>query len=312
MPENRIAGDAFLPLRELLERPELLRPPECVLPRLAYRGRTTLLAAPDKAGKSTLAAHGAAALTRGLPYLGGPTTAGCVLWCGLEESPGDAVRRFAELNADPDKVRLLFATPDDLYEKLRATLESWEPDLLLVDSLAEYARVLLGRSPDDGDAAGWGEVVRPLVALCRAADCAILLLHHPRRSDGQYRGSGEIAAAVDCLLEMQPAKPGEDQTTRHFRGRARWPVQDWSLRMQDGRFVVGGGEPLTLDARVLQYIASTMPTGATKRGIRGYVGGRANSADAALGRLMRDGAVVRGSDQRHRIPPPTLPLIPEF
>jgi len=41
-------------LAELLADPDALNPPEPVIPRLAYRGRVTLLAAREKAGKSTV------------------------------------------------------------------------------------------------------------------------------------------------------------------------------------------------------------------------------------------------------------------
>ena len=63
---------------------------------------------------------------------------------------------------------------------------------MVVDSLQEYARVTIGAAPDDGDNAGWSAVIRPLVQLAREYDIAVVVLHHVRRSDGHFRGAGEL------------------------------------------------------------------------------------------------------------------------
>ena len=60
----------FASMAELQARPELLAPPECVIPHFAYRGRLVILAGPDKSGKSTIMAHAMAALSRGTRFLG--------------------------------------------------------------------------------------------------------------------------------------------------------------------------------------------------------------------------------------------------
>ena len=280
----------FLSLRELLQRPELLRPPEAVIPRLAWRGRTTLLAGPDKSGKSTLMAHAAARLTTGHVWLDAMLRRGRVLWCGLEEAVGDAVLRFRGLVADPDAVELYFEQPDDLLETLRARLREQPADLLLVDSLAEYARVQLGASPEEGDSSGWGRVVRPLVALGREAGCAVVLLHHVTKAGGVYRGSTEIAAAVDALWEMSLPRDGEDPTLRRFKGRARWPVEEWTVRMTDGRFALGGGGPLPLEAQILLDVAQH--PGTSRNALHGRLRGRKDANLRTVTRLLTDGQLV--------------------
>jgi hypothetical protein len=271
-------------LRALLDRPELLEPPEEVVPRLAHRSRTTLMVGPDKIGKTQLYAHAATCRTRGRSMFGQPVARGAVVWCGLEEALGDAVRRFSELDADPDRLRVLALRPPSVLAALDEILAAHPADLVVIDSLAEYARVTLGRAPDDGDAAGWGAVIRPVVGMGRQHSTAFALLHHPRRSDGQYRGSGEIAAAVDCLWEMLPPNQGEDPTLRRIRGRARWPVEDWSLRMEDGRYVLGGGGALTLDARILADTAANPGTSRSAQHDR--LGGRKQTYLSTVGRLI--------------------------
>ena len=112
------------------------------------------------------------------------------------------------------------------------------------------------RGVSAGASSGWGGVVRPLVQRSRDHDCGFLLLHHPRSSDGQYRGSGEIAAAVDALIEMTMPTPSEDPTLRRFRGRARWPMEDWAIRMDEGAYLLGGGGPVPLETRIVMDTAA--------------------------------------------------------
>jgi hypothetical protein len=285
---------AFISLAELLRRPELLRPPRAVIPRFSYQGRTTLLVAPDKSGKSTLAAHAAAEASKRGVFLGetiGATTAR-VVWVGIEEALGDAVSRFHGLAAVPENVEILVLQDDTILEDIRAKLKEWPADLLLLDSLTEYARVVKGTVPDDGDSSGWASVIRPLVHLTREFPLlSSTILHHPRRSDGQFRGSGEIAAAVDCLIEMRLAKDGEDPTIRHLTGRARWRVNPFDVRFRDGRYEMAeGGQALSLDARVLLHIEQNR--GVTLGNLRKLVGGRAHAVDEAVHELVRRGAVL--------------------
>lgn len=297
----------FATLADLLKRPELLQPPECVVPRLAYRGRLVLLAGPDKSGKSTLASHAAAAVSRRSSFLGEPvkTRNGRVLLCGLEEAVGDAVIRFSELNADPNRVQLVVMAPPDLLFQVDKLLTDWPADLVVIDSLAEYARITNSTGvPEDGDSAGWASIVRPLVALARKHDTAVLLLHHVRRSDGQYRGSSEIAAAVDALLELSPPGSDEDPAVRKLKGRGRWKVEPFSVALRDGVYTIDGGGELSLDARIILHVENNR--GASKRQLREAVPGRNATIDARVRQLIASGAIVnRGAGDRWALYPPS-------
>ena len=249
----------FAPLALLLSRPELLAPPKEVIPRIAWQGRTTGLIGPDKSGKSTLLGHAVAALTNGEMFLDRQVERGSALIVAPDEAVGDTVRRLQEVGADPNLTRLLTLHPEKLLDYLRAEMARETPTLLVVDSLAEWARLIAGRAPDDGDAAGWGAVVRPLVQLSRDFNCATVMLHHPRRSDGQYRGSGEIAAALDCLLEIRLPSKGEEITQRSFSGRARWPIEEFAIEMVGDRYQMVG-EPLPLESRILLDLSVAGPS----------------------------------------------------
>lgn len=288
----------FVLLRELLDRPELLLPPASVIPRLAWRGRTTGLVGPDKSGKSTLSGHAVAALTTKGHWLGETMEKGRAVIVAPDEAVGDTVRRLNEAGAHPDRTQILILRPPDLLRELNALLTEWPADLIIVDSLAEWARMMLGRAPEDGDSSGWGAVVRPLVQVSRDHDCATILLHHPRRSDGQYRGSGEIAAAVDCLLEITMPQNGEDPTLRRFRGRARWPLEEFSLRLHENEYVMGGGGLLSIEARILMDLAVYPGTSRNQQHDR--IGGNRSKYLASINIMMDAGMVIERGQKLYR------------
>lgn len=281
---------AFALLSDLLERPEMLAPPAELVPRLVWKARATLLVALAKAGKSTVGAVATAKLSRGAWFLGDRVAKGRVIVVAPDEHTGDTVRRLHELGADGSRVRILVLRPPDLVESLRAMHEEWPADLVVIDSLAESARMMLGKAPEDGDTAGWGVVVRPLVNLAHDLGFGLLTLHHARRSDGEMRGAEEIAASFDAILTMREGHPDEDPTLRRITGRARWTIEPYSLRMEDGEYVLGGGGPVSLDARVVTDVATNPGTSRAESFDR--IKGRKASHVAAVGRLVEAGTVV--------------------
>ena len=301
VPLDRAAAGVTRPtfhtLAELLKRPGLLKPPECVLPRIAFRARGVLLCGPDKSGKSTLLANGAAAITYGRPWLGSETKAGRVVWCGLEEATSDAVRRFAELKAIPDRLQILTLADRELLESTDDLLSEWPADLWVIDSLQEYARVTCGVTPADGDNGLWGTVIRPLISLARKHEAALVMLHHVRRSDGEGRGATEIFAAVDATLTLRMPRNGDHPTTRSIEGRGRWPIERFRVRLTDGRYELAGCTEPSIDANVLLHVQRN--PGASNNSIRNAVRGRGTAVDAGITRLATDGAIEnRGSDGR--------------
>ncbi len=295
----------YVTLAELFAKPELLEPPEAVIPRLAYRGRLVILAGPDKSGKSTLLGCAAAELSQGGVFLGKTLEKGGVVWCGLEEAPGDAVRRFHEMGAHGANVMLVKPAPANLLSATRELLAEWPTDVMVIDSLQEYARVVTDTVPDDGDAAGWATVVRPLAALARKFDVAVVVLHHVRKSDGQYRGSTEIAAAADALLELTMPTAGEDPTIRHIRGRGRWHVGAFDVAFRDGRYEMAGGGELSLDALLLIHVKES--PGISLAGLTKLAGKRKQTVVETLGQLEDRGAIEHrgtGSQAGYYLPSP--------
>lgn len=304
-PEGPADRPTFLSLDEALRCPELLQQPECLVAHLAWRGRLVLLAGQDKSGKSTLAGHAVAALSNGAPFLGKATQEGggnCVL-VGLEEHFGDAIRRFQNLQAAAERVFVLLKPPTDLLGAIVREIKEKAVDLVVIDSLMAYAReVHDGKVPADGDNAGWSEVVRPLSRLAHETNVAIVLIHHTRRGDSQYRGASEIAAAVDVLLELDSIT-GRTTNRRKIKARGRICVEDFNIELTDQGYVIVSQDEAP-DSRLRETVREwiRLHPGSGKKAVRSGVGGRAELVDAELDALLGEGLVVnRGTSAAWRL-----------
>ena len=276
-------------LASILVDPAAVRPPSVVVPRLAWSGRVSLLAAREKAGKSTLATAAAAAVTQGGLWLGEPAGSGRVLWLGLEEHLADLASRCVAWGTDPERFLIVdsLLTAGDPLVVLRTMVEDIRPALLVVDTLAA---LVMSLNPDPGSSSAWVPIMGALARIARETDTAVILLHHARKSDGQYRDSSAIGAGVDVILEM--SEDGQDAAARRVRVKARWQVADYSVRLTDGpdrggRYELASGE-VSLDARVLLYVQEH--PGAT-RAVRTGVSGKATAVDAAVVRLLKRAAL---------------------
>lgn len=295
----RAAGDAaatprFLrSLTEILSDATALDEPEPVIPRLAFLGRLTLLSAREKLGKSTLAAAGAAAVSRGRRFLNDETTRGTVLWVGLEEHVGDTARRFEEFAAAPDSIYVLDRLEGrDPFRDLGAAVRAKSARLVVVDTLSRFAESLVR---DAGSSVEWIPVMAGFTRLARDSGAAVLLLHHARK-DGGYRDSTAIGAGVDALFEMTR---GDESVVRKVEGRGRWSMDDFALRLEENtisapgaparQYALSAGE-LSLDARILGYVESN--PGVSLRKVRDNVTGGARAIGKAVEKLLERGLLA--------------------
>jgi hypothetical protein len=299
-PAPAVAPPRFHWLAELLTDPAALRPPEAVAERFAWRGRVTMLAAREKAGKTTLAAYVAARVSAGQPVLadvtGAPPTPRRVLWVILEGHPGDLYRALVAFGANADHVAIATHLPDGL-PSLRALVADARPELLVIDTLSSLAERYI--EDMSGDAAGWTRVMNTLGQLAREADLALLVDHHARKSDGRYRDSTAIGAGCDMILEMEEVP--EDPTLRKLAPRGRWALDPFSVRLADGRFQLGEREA-SVEVRVLDYIRAH--PGASLTAVRQGANARAGDVDAAVRTLLHRQMIadeVQGGRHRYRV-----------
>lgn len=261
----------YYQLRDLLQRPELLHPPPVVVPRLAWEGRVTLLAAPEKSGKSTLVGQAAAALAQGGDFLGDPTGEPAVtFWLCLDEPLPDAVRRLAEHGASD---RVLIAVERPSPDELVRIIQAEGVRLLVIDTATEF---VAGSVDDLNAAVQWQPVLRALRSAMQQTGGACVLLHHTNKATGRYRDSSQLGAGVDAILEMSVSP--DDPTVRKVRARGRMKMEDFTLRYSGDRYELDAGE-LPLDVRVYRVIEAQPGIGAGR--LRKAVSGASSAIDEA-------------------------------
>jgi hypothetical protein len=280
-------------LSEILEDPEVTKPPEVVVPGLAWADRVTLLAAREKGGKSTLAGAAAAALSAGSPFLGEATKQSTVLWISMEEHIGEISRRLVEFGAEPGNIAIANAFQEPLQD-IPGIVEEVEPRLIVWDTLGGFADVLSSRPLEPNDSGQWTRVVRWITELSRSVEASSLLLHHARKSDGKYRDSTAIGANVDVILEMF----GEGAQPRKIRGIGRWMIEELDIVLRDGvyRKHVAHNE---LATALVRFVAAN--PGCSWRQIREAVQGRAEDLARARDQLLESERLVNiGQEEAHK------------
>ena len=171
-------------------------------------GSVTLLTSRWKAGKTTLLSLLLARLGCGGELAGLPVATGRVVIVS-EEAPTLWAERGRRLGFGPHLdflCRPFRGKPSALeWEALLGRLvdqhASGRLDLAVIDPLASFLP-----GSNENNAAVMLDGLTPLQRLT-AAGIAVLLLHHPRKLDGQPRGSGALPGFADILIEMSPPGP---------------------------------------------------------------------------------------------------------
>jgi hypothetical protein len=288
-------------LGELRADPDLLRPPEAVIPYLAFRQRVTMLAALEKMGKTTFGCYAAAHKTTGAAFLGEPIAPGTVLWLALEGHVGDVVRTLVEAGADDDRLLVVSQRLPEKLETITSLVRETRPAVVFMDTLASATQGLVKEAHE---ATEWTPIMNRLGEIARDGDTAIVINHHARKSDGEYRDSTAIGAGVDMILTMSRAGP-DQPSTRKIRAIGRFPLNDYAVRFEDGGYSLVSATDSPLELKVLDFIRRNEGVGTTK--LREGVGGRASAIDDALGKLLQQGLVVDAGDDkghRYRLPSP--------
>lgn len=286
-------------LTELQKDEKLLQPANVIVPGIAAAGRVTMLAAREKMGKSTLMAYAAAQMSRGGHIWEQKTTACRVLWVGLEESPADAVTRFIAMGADPNMITIVTRLGGEGgLNQLRAEIEAAKPDLVIVDSLAAYAKGI----EDENNAVACTALLTPLVDFVHDSGVALVLLHHANKSGTGYRGSVAIGAAMDMILEMHPVE--RDQSLRRIEAKGRFRIDSYEVRYDVNTHEwTHTGETRTpqqraddLQAAALDWIKANPNQGKEK--IRAAMGRNATQTDLAIDALIVAGKIKHAGQRK--------------
>lgn len=288
-------------LDELWANNALMQPPPVVVPRLAWAGRSTLFAAREKAGKSTLTGYVTACVTNGAPFLDDPCRQGDVLLIGLEEFIGDAARRLHHFGADATRVHVVDrfkGDPRERFDQLAAHIHAVRPALVIVDSLAAYSIGLIQSANDDSQMSA---VMQPLTNIAHETGCALLIIHHARKSDGKARGSTAITAGTDVVVEMLIPDEQADPTLRRLSAVGRVPVpRSTDLRFDGDTFALvqntDGSAPVE---QRIAHIVRNRP-GCSVRDVVEAIGGRWSTTQNAIAKMKASGELIDLSNGQSR------------
>lgn len=283
-------------LDELWDNESIMRPPPAIAPRFAWAGRSTLVAAREKIGKSTLMGYIAAQVSTGGPFLGQPCAQGDVLVVTLEEYPGDTARRLRHFDADPKRVHLLLGftgDPKERPQELERHIEAVDPILVIVDTLAAYSN---GLADDDNSAVQMTAVLQPLAKLAHTHHVALILVHHARKTDGRSRGSTAITAGTDVVVEIGTLDEDADPNVRRVRSVGRVPVEgQYDIRYDGHTYLLEQGDA-PLDMRVVEFIRHH--PGTSIKNLRDMVKGRYEDISATISKLIASGMILNDGEGR--------------
>ncbi len=274
-------------LRDLLLRPDLLLPPPVRIPRLAWEGRLTMLAAREKSGKSTLVRQAVSCLVTGGHFLAEPLESCHVLWICLDEPLGDLVRGLCEWEVT-DHVTVMSERPT--IEQLEQEILQRGIGLFVIDTFTEWAQGIR----DANSATDVQPVLRALRDVCHRTKCSGLILHHTTKAGTGPAGSVQIGAGVDSTAVMEHR--GELPTQRQITVQGRMGCSTFTLGWtRDGGYVLSRGEP-TMEASVLHAVA--VEPGLSLKQLRDAVKGANKDKTAVLASLLQRGLLIDTGDER--------------
>lgn len=308
MPMN-IANDPWKPipfskLREVCGRPEV----QWVWENLLAIGHITDFYALWKSGKTTLVAALLKHMESGGELAGKKVFPGKALVV-TEEPPELWMERGEELDWG-DHVHFIFP----LFWK-RPTESEWSQFIsYLQEAVSQngYRLVVFDALPslwpveDENDA---GKVLLALTPFRRLAEagCAVLLVRHPRKSDGKEgtagRGSGAISGFVDFILEMRRYRPEDARDTRRvLTVYSRYGPFEVVIRWNGGADyeVLGSPEDFSAQQQQQQLFDALAELGeATTDALAQIIGIPRSTAHKRLSELLKAGRVVSlGSGKR--------------
>ncbi|AGT09474.1 AAA family ATPase [Paracoccus aminophilus] len=185
-----------------------------IIAGLLAEGEVMFLTGHPKAGKSVLAAHLAACVTRDDPFCGRTVARGPVVYLSLERHELQK-RRIKAAGADLTQVfdvdgELISLGDEALMRELADAIAPIAARLVVIDT---GARAMVGL--DENSSRDMGTAMRGLEALRqRLPNAAIVVLHHLVKGGGDMRGSSAILAAADLELRVEASKGGKARTAR--------------------------------------------------------------------------------------------------
>lgn len=181
----------------------------------------TLVGAKPGVGKSWISQDLALALALGRPWLGHAVSKPRrVLYLDAENGEELAVRRLRQLGGRSQQLQdrlvyqadpLVLTASSDLA-RVRATLQQFQPEMVIVDTLASHA------PGAEADTESMATFLTSVWHAARRSGAAMVLLHHLRKSMQSagkddpldaFRGAGHLVGAAHRAWILDPLSPGQ-------------------------------------------------------------------------------------------------------
>jgi hypothetical protein len=190
--------------------------------RMLAVGDMSVLVAKAGIGKSTFAAQLAVCVAYGRAFLGRECKQGAVIYLAFE-GVRSTLAQMVRLGHDPESAVILIhdseADAKHPAAWLAETVKGHEPALIIIDTLADFARAAPGASN-----AGYEDMVAKLGAVyqwAQAEGCHVHLLHHGAKGDREgidtALGTVGIVSKPGTVLDYRPLSK-EDRAPRVLKG----------------------------------------------------------------------------------------------
>jgi len=220
------------------------------------------------AGKTTFVTHMCRSVLEGSPFMGEPTRRTPIVY--LTEQPRASLREAlarAGLLGRKDLVLLLWqdATrvpwPDIVAEAIEKCREIGA-QLLVVDTIAQFARLLGERENNAGDAL---EAIAPL-QMAAAAGIGVVVVRHESKKGGAVgdsgRGSSAFSGAVDIVVSikrLEGSQSNPNERTIEALSRFDETPNRLSVELTDNGYVSHGITRRTAAERASEAIMLILP-----------------------------------------------------
>ena len=251
----------------------------------------SLLVAPPKAGKSTLARCLSVAIATGGEWLGRSVKRGDVVHLALEERPATVRNHYDNLGAPDEGIHLLLGKvppPNERLDWLRAAITATDAALVLVDPVQRWVKI-----SDGNDYSTVTERLGPYIDLAHDLGVHLALVHHSRKGGGErgdeVLGSTAFYASVDTVISLRVT---EGRRVFYAAGRDGVDVEKTLLTMSDSGLVTVAGTKVAADRanlarRIFEWLAD-QDEPVTKDQIRRGVRADGTQVVKALQRLVED------------------------
>jgi hypothetical protein len=293
MSGAQVRPEGLYALGDLLKKPEMLKPPEVIIPHMMWRKGRSCLFGREKSGKSTLLAHAVARASQGQKFLGQECQQSTFLWIGLEEIVAEAVRRFKDFGGDENRIWILDRLSRNWVQEIEQCIDVAKADGVIIDTLPQI--LASAGVKDENDAGGINHTFIPsLTKLTREQNVGVLLNGHTNKSEGVARGSTAITAGMDVNLLMK-APDGNTRPRRVVTSEGRWSNEEFTLQFDGEHYELTQGE-LALPDQIFQHIQKNPDC--SRRSINKDLPGGTARKTELLKVLMESGQIEDHGDEK--------------